>query len=37
MLQPKKKVKLEGVMSFFVKTLYGEKLDILFDRKNLAS
>jgi hypothetical protein len=33
----KKKVKLEGVMSSFVKPLYGEKPDILFDRKNLAS
>jgi hypothetical protein len=32
----KKKVKLEGIVSFFVEPLYGEKPDILFDRKNLV-
>jgi len=33
----KEKVRLESVVSFFVKPLYGEKLDILFDRKNPLS
>ncbi len=33
----KKKIRLESVVFFFVKPLYGEKPNILFDRKNPIS
>jgi hypothetical protein len=33
----KKKVKLESNTISFVEPLYGEMLDILFDKKNLVS